>query len=359
MSFLDRVFGQTNRSHRTYKVEPIIKKDKAYIFCKSCGHYEEINKELFASILGGAVAVFGAKAWIGFLFAGTGFAFPLCAAIVLGGVGILKYSKEIAAWLCKRYECVKCGEKNWIALSGKELLLLLDNEKLQDDKAKIQKEIDNIEPVLRDMQKEMQEENNRELQALYEQQKRELEELKKAYENAIKNSDSRGIKRFTDAEIGELVLNLMDKVQYRMDIICPWASEDVVNTKFLRKIAKMAERGVELYIGYGYSERDDRLKDTETQLRKIQDVYAEKGKSDKIHIIFKRTHEKVVLCDDDVCFVGSCNILSKQTLDKKHKSSRMIQEGGVLFYDKKTAEEIRTKEFRNKRNVIWSDIGKQ
>lgn len=84
-----------------------------YIKCENCGHKEPLNKELFVKILGGATAGFGFWAWVTFLFAGTGFALPICIALVTGGVAIASFSTEISAWLSKRYACSKCKQKNW------------------------------------------------------------------------------------------------------------------------------------------------------------------------------------------------------------------------------------------------------
>ncbi len=81
--------------------------------CKHCGHEEEVNKHLFLKVLGGTVSGFGFLAWVTFFFAGTGFALPICIALVTGGVALAAFSDEIAAWLCENYECPSCGKKNW------------------------------------------------------------------------------------------------------------------------------------------------------------------------------------------------------------------------------------------------------
>ena len=86
----------------------------AYIQCKNCGHKEELNIHLFVKILGGATIAGGFWAWVTYLFAGTGFALPICIAIVAGGAGIIAYSDEIIKWLSnKGYKCSNCGESDW------------------------------------------------------------------------------------------------------------------------------------------------------------------------------------------------------------------------------------------------------
>lgn len=84
-----------------------------YIECMDCGYKEEANKELFFRLLGGGFVGGGSWAWVSYLFAGTGFAFAICAAIVAGGVALLAFSGEITAWIAKKYDCPKCGKRNW------------------------------------------------------------------------------------------------------------------------------------------------------------------------------------------------------------------------------------------------------
>ena len=55
------------------------------IRCKNCGYKEKVNKDLFLKVIGGAVTGGGFWAWISYLLAGTGFALPLCIAIMVGG----------------------------------------------------------------------------------------------------------------------------------------------------------------------------------------------------------------------------------------------------------------------------------
>ncbi len=89
------------------------------IRCRSCSHSETLNKELIVTLLGGAVAGFGFWAWVSFLFAGTGFAMPICIALVVGGPAlVIKYGDEIVEWLAKHgYTCKKCGANDWMALT--------------------------------------------------------------------------------------------------------------------------------------------------------------------------------------------------------------------------------------------------
>lgn len=84
-----------------------------YIKCEKCGYTEEANKEFFIKALGGAFVGGGFWAWVAYFFAGTGFAFAICVAIVTGGVALLAFSDQITKWISERYDCPDCGKRAW------------------------------------------------------------------------------------------------------------------------------------------------------------------------------------------------------------------------------------------------------
>ena len=55
----------------------------------------------------------GFWAWVTYFFSGTGFAFAICAAMVVGGVALLAFKDEIVKLLTEKYPCPKCGSRNW------------------------------------------------------------------------------------------------------------------------------------------------------------------------------------------------------------------------------------------------------
>lgn len=109
-------------------------KGDLFIRCTHCGYTTKVTKELFAKILGAATVGFGFKAWVGFLFAGTGFATAICIAILAGGVAMMAYAKTIVEWLNKRYSCPQCNNKSWDTYEESELELL--DQKEQEDNMK-------------------------------------------------------------------------------------------------------------------------------------------------------------------------------------------------------------------------------
>ncbi|WP_212749345.1 hypothetical protein [Acinetobacter sp. CIP-A165] len=107
------------------------------IRCRSCGHSEPVNKELLLTVIGGAMAGAGFFAWTSFLFAGTGFAMPLCIAIVVGGPAlVIKYGDQIVDFLVnKGYACKKCNDTNWMSIS-EEADLELNRYKIDEKSLK-------------------------------------------------------------------------------------------------------------------------------------------------------------------------------------------------------------------------------
>ncbi|GAA7192870.1 hypothetical protein ID0444_03600 [Helicobacter pylori] len=86
----------------------------AYLKCKSCGHKEETSLKFFVRVIGAALPAGGAAAWTTYLLTGTGFALPICAAIITGGVAILAFQDEIIEWVDKGYKCEKCGKSSFV-----------------------------------------------------------------------------------------------------------------------------------------------------------------------------------------------------------------------------------------------------
>lgn len=127
------------------------------IRCLECGHSEVVSVDLFVKILGGATAGFGFWAWVSFLFAGTGFALPICIAIAAGGTGMLILKDPIVKWIVnKGYECEKCGGKKWSAVSSemeKEIdekeakISILENESKELKKDLTDKEKEVVEYI--------------------------------------------------------------------------------------------------------------------------------------------------------------------------------------------------------------------
>lgn len=132
-----------------------------HIQCKQCKHCEKTDMAFFAKIIGGGLAGSGFWAWVTYFFAGTGFALPICIAIVTGGVAMLAFSDEIVAWISTKYDCPVCKHNQWIAIDDETATQIrLDQQKIQNlnqENAKYKSEIEQLSDALNQRKNELQE----------------------------------------------------------------------------------------------------------------------------------------------------------------------------------------------------------
>lgn len=110
-----------------------------HIQCKNCNHCEKTDMAFFAKIIGGVTAGMGYWAWVAYFFAGTGFAMPICIAIMAGGGAMMAYSDKIIVWISKNYHCPSCKGNQWIAIdddAAAKLRLEQEKSRLAQEKIK-------------------------------------------------------------------------------------------------------------------------------------------------------------------------------------------------------------------------------
>jgi phosphatidylserine/phosphatidylglycerophosphate/cardiolipin synthase-like enzyme len=91
-------------------------------------------------------------------------------------------------------------------------------------------------------------------------------------------------------------------------IVSPWIRADVVDSVFVTNLETAAQRGVDVFIGYGLEaeEREyDRDKKAREELMRLASDY------ERIHVVrFGDTHAKVLVCDRTFAVTTSFNWLS-------------------------------------------------
>jgi predicted transcriptional regulator len=125
----------------------------------------------------------------------------------------------------------------------------------------------------------------------------------------------------------------------RLLIISPWIGACVVNDEFVRKLAKLSDRGVKIFIGYG-------IGDDERRPRGPRDVEAEKKLNEAGKIInnlnVKRlgdTHAKVLAYDRRWVILTSFNWLSfKGSREKGYRDEQGVLLRTPTMIDRKFAE---------------------
>lgn len=265
-----------------------MKSNKTYAVCRRCSYHTEVNAKLFAKILGSTVVGFGGYAWISFLFAGTGLAFVICAAIVAGGVGILAYSDEITKWLCSRYGCPRCNSRDWELLSGEALQKRIEEHKKSN-------ELENS------------------LKAVYNEYG-DLNKRNKEMEESIKNMIPKQ-NHYTNEQVRPAFIRILKSARTELDMTIPWFGEYKKSGKLkssgfdnevMNIIENLLRNEVKVKILWGFGDStDSKRKFSSDFINLLKERYERFGK-----LFATRegdTHEKIILCNDD-CFVsGSYN----------------------------------------------------
>ncbi len=105
----------------------------------------------------------------------------------------------------------------------------------------------------------------------------------------------------------------LSEAHERILIVSPWIRHEVVKDRFIKSFREALERGVEVWIGYGFGKektrgktKDDADREAERKLRSLSQDFP-----DLFHISrFGDTHAKVLICDSRFSILTSFNWLS-------------------------------------------------
>lgn len=332
-----------------------LKKEVIYLRCKECGHKEIMNKELVAKIAGIAVTAFGCKAWVGFLFAGTGFAFAICAAIVIGGIGILAYADKIALWFSERYECPICKAHRWelvpksTLLKEKEMVRqkTVHEYDMNEQKTAYETKIKSTKIKHYQEKINMEHAHKQEIDDISQQHEREKEEL------ILKNEE-------LTAKIKELRSSLDEKIQImemgkcneplnvdqlrdnfwnalktckkELDIYVPFIGKLIEKDDFVSNISFALSRGVTIKIRCGLGSdknRSNNKNGTPSHIRKAMESLKKQLcrystlNIDNLKYEIDDAHCKLLIVDDEYYILASMNFLS-------YEGRAIIKDGKVV-----------------------------
>lgn len=356
-----------------------------YIRCAHCGHKEKINKTFFAKVLGGVVSGFGFWAWVSFLFAGTGFALPLCLAIMAGGAAIMIHSQEIVEWANKRYPCPECGCQHWVTVRGMDQDLWnkihmqeewarfqqeqaksqQEQAREQEEKARRQEEqarkqreqaqrqeeaARQQEAAARQRQEEVlrQQAMNQKQQEELRQQKEQLRQQRQQYNETIRQAEQgKSNTPLTVDQLRQEFQNAFLWCHSEFDIYVPFLGTVFGSKIFKKNIRACLERGVIIKIRYGFANFDDYKKNKEYE-EKIH-AFLSEGHLDRYYqwgqLRFHRddSHAKLLIVDDDYYILSSMNFLSNNGTDNiyKGKKREKWRELGEKSYNNKLLKQYR------------------
>jgi phosphatidylserine/phosphatidylglycerophosphate/cardiolipin synthase-like enzyme len=117
----------------------------------------------------------------------------------------------------------------------------------------------------------------------------------------------------------------MSEARERLLIISPWIGAVVVNDEFIRKLAKLSDRGVKVFIGYGIG--DDQNRQRSQRDEQAETKLNEAGRMFK-NLRVKRlgdTHAKVLAYDRKWAILTSFNWLSfKGSKDRGYRDEQGV-----------------------------------
>lgn len=300
-----------------------------HIQCKNCNYCKKTDKGFFIKLIGTTFTGGGFWAWVTYFFAGTGFALPICIAIVSGGVAMLAFSDTIVPWISKRYDCPKCKHNQWIAIddevAAKMKLTQQKLERLHAENAKYKSEIKELSDELVQRKNKLQDYIKKSIQECIEKSIQENIHI-----NNQKSYDDEYVKRLEN-DFDFLMEELENKENTILELLKNQEGlEDMTNAynkQETKMIEKIKVRFRKLYMKVSISNKsykrlvrmnDDELLYFEQEIKKINDgqlnfrdnIYG----TDVKEVDFNKTG-RIYLRKIDNCYNVVC-VGNKNTQDK-------------------------------------------
>ncbi len=173
--------------------------------------------------------------------------------------------------------------------------------------------------------------------------KAQVEALESQLAAAKKERESRKVKYMWTPEIKDKLWEAIQTAKERLLILSGWISSEVVNASFVDAMREALERGVHMWIGYGFdkdkqSGQEQRLRrswqEAEVALKMLAKQYPA-----AMHVKdIGYTHEKRLICDNRFTFGGSFNLLSFS--GERRGRGKLRHEGADLIEDEQFCCEL-------------------
>ena len=137
--------------------------------------------------------------------------------------------------------------------------------------------------------------------------------------------------------------------QERLLILSGWISTEVVNDNFVAELDAALQRGVKVWIGYGFDKGSNRGNEQrqEPRWKDAEKAFERLAKKHSGMLTYKdvgRSHEKRLICDNRYTFGGSFNLLS---FSGEHRGRGKVRhEGADMIEDADFCEEMYEKYMR-------------
>lgn len=172
-----------------------------------------------------------------------------------------------------------------------------------------------------------------------------LSSLSKEQQQNIEATPKNGQKWLTGHEHYDYLVQSLKQTKKQLIILSGWLNNHVIDGMFLEHIEAKLNKGIKVYIGYGYQDWNGEHKTTDSydialdSLKKLISKYPE-----QLIIAKYATHEKLLVVDEQVVVYGSANWLS----NKNYRNS----ERSVVIENEKSAK----MEAKRVRTLILSNL---
>ena len=162
----------------------------------------------------------------------------------------------------------------------------------------IRKQKDKSRSVIQQLQNDLSRLDNPNLNSL----------AKKFKNNEIKVLD-------TPKKHRQTFLQTLDDAEKQIIILSGWIMDFSVNKEFRLKLQDCLERGVDIFIGYGYKSPStvvykETVNEATKHLKSLQEWAAKKKTKGILEIFHYPNHSKILICDNNYAINGSFNWLS-------------------------------------------------
>jgi len=178
------------------------------------------------------------------------------------------------------------------------------------------------------------------MKGIFKEGKKEGEHEGKQRENEIKHNNAVHSVEIKGTQHIHELKEAIASATNNLCILSGWISSNVIDNHLITQLKQAAQRGVCIYIGYGWIDSSGRHSESETTLlaeRKLRDLQTEYPT--QVFVGKYANHQKILIKDEEYIIIGSNNWLSNSTFRNNEIS--------IKSYDHTSARKIFEEEKRN------------
>ena len=220
---------------------------------------------------------------------------------------------------------------------GSEFIAQAFNDRAKSLKKKIVTATARIQTQIRTVQEKLEESKNSSEEQLLTQElqeaKNQIYQLQKQLELAFKSSS---VQYLEMQEHRPHLEKALKESKERLMIVSPWIRAVAVNSLFLQRFEDLLKRNVQIYIGYGFGDKDQyRSQSDKLAEERLEDLALKYPKTFTLQR-WGDTHAKILISDSQFAITTSFNWLSfRGASDRTFRDER-----GTLVSDSRKVDEL-------------------